>query len=1144
MEKLRTLAWRWIKNDCLRKMLMIMKFTVALFLCTISQLMATEGYSQVTRLSLDLKNVMVKTVLSEIEDNSEFYFLYNSKLVDVERKVSIDLKNRKIDEILNELFKGTDVIYAVVDRQIVLSDASLASEKGFMASLQQRQISGKITNIAGESLPGATILVKGTSIGTISDSNGNYSLTGVPAEGTLVFSFVGMKTQEIQVMNKSVINVTLREETVGIEEVVAIGYGTSSKRAVTGSISKVKSDVLLNNTSQNVGVGLQGRVAGVQITQNSGNPEADINIRVRGVSSVYAGSQPLLVIDGVVASLSLRELNPNDIASIEILKDAASAAIYGSRAANGVVLVTTKAGIVGKSQVEFQYTYGSNAVTNWLPIANGSQYLTIMDNYWQNVLPSHAGQQFTNFAINGLDGFNRAMAATQNTNWKNIVTQPSYYNQYSLSASSGSEKTKVFMSAQYRDEYGYDAGLRLRTAYFRMNVDHKVNKWATVGAKINGNFSFRNNAYASYSDYYGSLLPIYPIMSPSTLPTRAGRYFYDRNLTGDKGINPIYRHEQSWADQEIMRNVGDVYLELKPFKGLVIRTDWGGRFDQSRSRNYASRDYTRPGDASLVDNTQAGSIGYGRYETFRYTGSNTITYDNSIANHSLSVLVGNSVESYSNMGQSNVYEGFPTDYFTLTNANTNPSMTRQSASVDQYRFIGFFGRARYDFRRRYFLDINYRADYSSRFGFQNRWGYFPGAAVSWVLSDENFMKNITFLNYAKIRISRGAVGNGEVGNYPYLSGVVNWGTYGQQPGFLFNNIGNNSIHWEKQVQTDIGLDYTIFNNRISGSFDYFVKDVTDLIVNNKINNYMGFYTTAIVQNLGGMKNKGFDFDISTKNLIGEFKWVTDFNISHSKSMITKLSPAQRFIQSGVNMVVTGQPLGAYYLPIYAGLDPVTGHEMVYNVKPNAEWTRAPLATDLDGRVVDYNRSPNMGNNSVLLTDKTPYPKLYGGITNSFSYKGFDLFVNLTYQWGNYIYDSGIQSLMTVSTTGSANMSPDLAKAWTKANPTNIPLLSAGSTTRFLYDGSYMRLKNVMLAYTLPKSIMEMVNFDGKLTFKAGAQNLLTFTKFPGIDPEFFQMSIGATDPSGGNLGGNISPGIANLSNPQVRTLYFSVNLSF
>lgn len=1121
------------------KLLLTMKIAVFLLFCCVMNIMAGPSYSQATKISLNIKDATIEQVLNKIEDVSEFYFLFNQKLIDVNRKVDVVADKEPIKDILAGIF-AEDVKFLVYDRQIILlPEKATVPEDPF----QQKTVTGSVTDSkSGEPLTGATVIVKGTTVGVTTSADGTYTIIVPDPNATLVVTFIGYKPVEIPVAGNSKVDVQLDQDVLKLEEIVVIGYGTSSKKALTGSISKVEPAVLLNNTAQNVGVALTGRVAGVQITQNSGNPEADINIRIRGVSSVYAGSQPLLVVDGVISGLSLRELNANDIASIEILKDASSGAIYGSRAANGVVLVTTKAGIVGKSQIEFEYTYGNNTITNWLPIADGPQYLSIMDKYWSESLPSRAGQKFTSFSINGLDGFDRTIAEKYNTDWKKIVTQPAYYNQFNLSASSGTEKTRFYLSGQYRDEYGYDAGLRIRRAIFRINLDHYVNKWVTVGTKIVANYTFRNNSYAGYSDYYGSLLPVYPVMSPSTLPARTGKYFYDRNLSGGQGINPLYRRDWTWGDQQTLRNVGDFYLELKPIKGLVFRTDWGLRFEQNRSRSYQSREFRRKGDG--IDPNLEGSISYSRSEAIRYTGTNTITYDKTIGNHGISLLAGNSVDSYNNNGQGNTWEGFPTDYFTLTNANTEIVTTRQSISIDQNRFISYFGRARYDFKKRYFIDVNYRADYSSRFGKDNRWGYFPGVALSWILSDENFMKNISLINYAKVRFSLGTVGNSEVGNYPYLSQVVNWASYGGQPGFFFNTIGNNSIHWEKQLQTNVGIDFTILNNRISSSFDYFFKNVTDLIVNNKINNYMGYFSTAIVQNLGGLENKGFDILITSRNIDGQFKWITDFNISRSRSKVTKLSPQQRFIQSGYNMVVEGQPLGAYYLPIYAGLDPVTGHEMIYTVNPAAEWTRQPTVSDLSGNVIDLNRSTNNGNHSVLLTDQTPYPKFYGGINNTFSYKGLELSATLTFQYGNYIYDQGIQSLMSVSTTGSSNFSPDLLNAWTKANPTNIPLLSAGGTTRFLYDGSYMRLKNVQLSYTYSGGIMKKMNFDGSLTFRAGAQNLLTFTKYPGIDPEFFKMDIGATDPSGGNLGGNISPGIAGLGNPQVRTIFFSINLSF
>jgi len=1020
------------------------------------------------------------------------------------------------------------------NRRDFLEKSVFADNEG--SQQQKIKVTGKVTDSRGVSLPGVTVVVNGTANGTITDNDGQFTLSGIPAQSKLVVSFVGMKSQEIYASDKAPLNIVMMDETIGIEEVVAIGYGTSTRKAITGAISSVKPEVISKSTSQNVGAALQGRVAGVQVTQNSGNPEADVNIRIRGVSSVYAGSAPLLVVDGVVGGLELKEINPSDIASIEILKDASAGAIYGSRAANGVILVTTKTGSKENSAVSVDFTQGNNTITNWLPIANGPEYLSIMDKAWQNSQPDRAGQKFTQFPINGLDGFNRTMAEATNTDWKNYVTQPAGYTQLGMSVNGASEKTKFYLSGQYRNESGYDAGLHIKRAIVRFNIDHEITKWLSLGAKFNVNYTYRNNAYASYADYYGTLLPIYPVMSPSTSPSRAGRYFYDRNLSGGQGINPLYRGDQTWGDQQQMRTVGDVYLDIRPMKGMVFHTEWGLRFAQSRNRNYQSRDFMRKGDG--IDPNQEGSISNSRYETYRYTGTNTLTYGKTINEHAFNIMVGNSLENFDNNGQSNTYEGFPTDYFTLTNANTSIVSTRQSISVDQYRFISFMGRARYDFKKRYFAEINYRADYSSRFGKDNRWGYFPGAGASWVISEENFMKDIHWINYAKFRLSCGNVGNGEVGNYPYLSQVVNWGTYGGQPGFLFNNIGNNSHHWEKQVRTNIALDYTVVENRISGSIEYFVKVVYDLIVNNKIGAYHGYYVTSIVENLGGMKNSGFDFNISSKNLIGKLKWTTDLNISKAKSIVTKLSPQQRWIQSGNNIVVEGQPLGAYYLPIYAGVDAVTGHELIYTVNPGMEATRQPLISDLSGAVMDLERTTSNGNHSVLLTDKTPYPKLYGGISNTFSYKGFELSGLWTFQYGNYIYDSGYQSLMY--TTPDRNVSSDLLQGWTSSNPTNVPLIYSTRanipSTRFLYDGSYVRLKNVQLSYLIPKELFDKLKCKGNLTIKLGAENLLTFTKYPGIDPEVFSGSD--------NVSSNLSPGNAGLGSPQVRTLYYSLNFSF
>jgi TonB-linked SusC/RagA family outer membrane protein len=1116
-----------------RKLLLTMKISTVLMFCCLANILAGPSYSQTAKVSLDLRNVTVEEVLNKIEDESEFFFLFNEKLVDLSKKVDIKADEQPIKDILDYIL-GESIKYSVFDRQIILFPEDMTVSE---AAMQQPVVTGKVVDAqTGEPLVGATIMVKGTNIGAFTSIEGDFSVNVPDLNATIVVVFIGYKTQEITLTGNARVDVSLEQDVQKLDEIVVIGYGVASRRAVTGSVVKVPPASLVQNTSQNVGVALQGRVSGVQITQNSGNPEADINIRIRGVSSIYQGSKPLLVVDGVVGGLELNELNMNDIASIEVLKDASAGAIYGSRAANGVILVTTKAGNRDKGKASIEYSHGINSITNWVPVAETWEYLTIMDRAWQNSQADRAGQFFTQFPISGLDGFDRTIAEANNTNWKDIVTQPAYYDQVDFNVSGGNEKTLFYLSGQYRDESGYDAGLRIRRAIARLNIDHEINKYISVGAKINMTYSFRNNAYASFGDYYDKLLPIYPVMTPSTLPERAGRYFYDRTASGGQGINPLYKRDETFSDQRQLRDVTSAYLEIKPIAGLNLRSEWGMRYNPSRNRSYQSRDYMRKGDG--IDLNQEGSIGYSRYENFRFTGTNTLTYNKAFGAHDVNIMAGNSIEGFSMDGQSNTYEGFPTDYFTLTNANTSIVSTRQSVSVDQYRFLSYFGRARYDYKKRYFAEYNFRADYSSRFGPDHRWGQFHGAAFSWIITEENFMKNLPVLNYAKLRVSLGQTGNAEMENFRYNSAVVNWGTYGGQPGFLFDKIGNKKIGWEKTTQFNAGLDYSILKDRISGTFEVFNKDVTDLIVQSNIGQFHGYYTQPIPYNLGGLTNKGFDISVSTRNLTGRFKWTTDFNISRSKSTVTKLVYEQRYIQSNNNMVVIGYPLGAYFLPVFAGVDPITGHEMIYGVDPKAEATRAPLMSDLSGEVIDLERYTNTGSHAVLLEDKSPYPDFYGGLTNTFSFKGFELSATLSFQYGNYIYGQGIQNLMYTST--DKNVSPDLLNGWTAAKPTNVPLIYGTranvATTRFLYDGSYARLKNVQLSYSLPKNLLNKINFNGGILLKAGGQNLLTFTKYPGIDPEFFS----ATD----NLSSNLSPGIDGFKNPQVRTFFFSVNLTF
>lgn len=1029
---------------------------------------------------------------------------------------------------------------------MIITDKPTGLQTPSETVLQQNQsIKGIVKNTSGEPLPGVSVAIKGSSTGTISDQDGRFTLGNVNPNTTVVFSFVGLKTQEIKIGNQTTFDVVMEDATFGIDEVVAIGYGTTSRRAVTGSVMKIGGEQIVASNTTNIAGSLQGKAAGVQITRNSGDPNAGINIRIRGTSSINSGGSPLIVVDGIPGGMSLSDINPNDIESIEILKDASAGAIFGSRAANGVVLVTTKRGSKDKSTLNFEVQRGvSTAVDDW-EIANSNQLLQIIDiANWNRDPAKKTAQTQTIFPEYGWDGFDRSVASSTNTDWRKIVQNDNaFYNLVSMQSIGGTEKTKVFLSGYYRNYNSLNPESKNDKAQLRINVEHQLKKWISVGANITESYSFGKSAWANYTDAYTRLLPIYPVNSPA----RPEKYFYDRVKSGEVGISPYYKRDETWSDSQSMNSLSIGYLELKPIDGLSVRSEWSLQFSNSRSRNYQSKDYRREADSyayqmstSIPKTGVSGGINYGRYQTYNWTTNNYATYDKSFRDHRINIVAGQTAESFTSDGNSNQYEGFPSEYFTLTNANTELAATRQSASFDQYRFLSYFGRAKYSYKDRYHAEVSYRADGSSRFGAKDRWGYFPGASLGWVMSEENFMEGITAINYMKLRLSHGFVGNAEMGsNYPYLSTLVGWGPYGSSPGFLFSNIGNDQIHWESQVQTNVGLDFTVLKNRISGTFDYFVKDARDLIVSNKIGNFHGYFSTGISVNLGTLRNSGFDLGITTHNLTGALTWDTEFNISRAHSVIKKLSPTQRWIDSGKNRVVEGFPLGSYYIPVWAGVDPVTGHELVYAVNQGNEATQVATTNDLTGEVLDAERlnASQYNNQRVLFKDKTPYPDFYGGLTNTFKYKGVELSFLFVYQYGNWIYDEGIQSLNYVSTSFDHNVSPDLLKGWTAENPTNIPLLwnsqmSGRASSRFLYDGSYVRLKNLTLAYHLPQSILSNIHLANVRLFVTG-ENLLTFTKYPGADPEFFNASGSAA---------NISPGIAGISMPQVRTITFGVNI--
>ncbi len=1132
-----------------------MRLSVFFTFLVISQTWATSLYSQQTRLSLNMKNARVMEVLSEIEKSSEFFFFFNEKFINVDRRVDVSVKNVKINEILQNLFKNTDVNYKVIDKQIILTTL-----KGENDILQQegRIITGKVTDQTGVSLPGASVVVKGTTRGVTTNIDGTYTLE-LPADAkVIVFSFVGMKTQEITIGSANNYNILLKEESFDIEEIVAIGYGTKIRKEITGSIAKVTTAELSRNLTSDVTGALQGRTAGVQITQQGGQPGSAMRIRVRGSSSINSSGDPLIVIDGVPISnqefngiSGLSEINSDDIESIDILKDASSAAIYGSRAANGVVLITTKKGKAGSDKIEASYEHGVTSAINIVDFVNGDQYQQLVKTSIANRQVSGLSALANYYIIpNNLTGISASQygydqtwldANPTNTKWMDYILQNGKYDNATFSMSGGTEKTLFYFSGAFRSEEGIQTGNLFERFNGRLNVDHSVNKYLKAGANISiTSLKNGNNQGSFFTAAQTSLLPIYPVYAPND----QSRYFYDYpNVSMASGaatrdnLNPLFWRNNYLDKTNTFRSLNTVYLQLSPIKGLDIRTELGVDFRFDQNRNSKTIDLF---PLSAFGNQQGGGgrIGNSRFQNMNMVSNTTATYSKTLDKHKYGGMIGTTAERGLSSGNTSIKEGITSDWVKIDGSKHAAG----NESENEFRRVSYLGRLNYSYDGKYLAEFNMRRDGSNRFASGFRWGTFTGASAGWIVSEEDFMKDQKLVSMLKLRASYGGIGNDNIGSFKYLSTVyVNWndGKYAGDQGYLLATLGNKNLTWETTKELSIGLDYGILQNKISGSIEYYNKKSVNLLLNAPISNAYGWsYTSTMLENVGTITNKGIEFTLNA-NLINSksLKWTVDFNIARNKAMVDELfknngpnipgtMQAGGVNNSNSSILVEGHEFGSFYLPIYGGINPVTGAEMIYEVNQTKLTNEGVY--ELTNNLIDATNNPSLvAANKFLITDKSPFPKFFGGIGSTLNYKGFDLNVLFYFQSGNWIYDAN--EFYTSYPGEGKNLR---ASVLDNKNISFIYGSNSVQSTRFLHDGSFIRLRNLQLGYTLPNRYAAKVKLKN-LRVYASAQNLFTWTKFKGWDPEVFRA--GSTD-------SNVSPGIAEYQLPQVKTIQFGIKL--
>jgi len=1095
-----------------------MKLTMVLTFLAITNLLASEVYSQTTKMTLQLKDATVKEVLNRIEEKSEFFFLYNSKLVDVDRKVSVDVNDEKINEILNDLFRDTNVFYTVVDRQIVLTNKADQNSFVQLGSQQVAQkVTGRVTDANGSRLPGVSVVIKGTTNGTITDGDGNYSITNLPENATLRFSFVGMRAQEVAVGRKTSIDIMLAEETIGLNEVVSIGYGTQRKSDLTGSIVSVKSNEIKTLPVNSIAEALQGRVAGVMVDKNNGKPGATSEIIIRGVGSIN-GLSPLFVIDGVARGNNAN-YNPKDVESIEIIKDASAAAIYGAQAAGGVVLITTKKGNYNeKTQIDFTAYTGVRQITNSYKMLETPDYIrakqAIGENYasWSNpsLLP--------------------------NTNWFNELFQSGKEQSYLISLRGGSSKMSYYLSGGYEREDGIQKNNFWERYSLRFNADYKLSNKLTFGHQLymvkisedpaTMNVPWRTLPFMAVRNADGSFASV-PVESSSS--------------GGNDVANLAYNH---FKNGSLMLDA-NLFADWAIIKGLNFRVTGAGGFGGGFVDQFTETDILRKA-ANTASYTKSSSY------SESYTLTTLLTYARLFGKHDFKVMGGYEIKKSFSSGLSASANTFPIPVVESFALSTNP-VKSASGALGYGRFLSQFGRLNYAYDNKYLLTANIRRDGSPKFGPKNRWGVFPSISAGWKANEETFFKNLNlgFIDLLKPRVSWGILGSdAAIANFAYEPAYqqVTLHSFDEKTsvgGFNSIKVVNEAIKWEEIHTMDVGLDISMFNNKLTASGEYYSRQTKDMLYNLTIPLSSGIGNvnsapTSMPVNIGSISNKGWEFSISYRDKAGDFSYGLTGNLSHNVNKVLNLGLPNAYIYSGSLDFMSGNspfktsnglPVGQIYGLITDGLIQTKAEIDALNANATAKALAA--GTIKAGAVAYYNNiytGPGdwkfkdlNGDGKISDADRTnignPWPKFQYGFDLQLGYKGFDFSAQVVGVAGRDVIN-GVkafqqnfqQDYQTTSEIFNASYflnngltdQPRLG-LWDPAHPTSYIRDPSNNyrfySTYFVENGSYLKVKNISVGYNIPQFLLEKIKIS-KLRIYVSGQNLLTFTKFTGLDPEF------------------------------------------
>ena len=1106
-----------------------MRLTFFLMIVSVSQLLAVATYSQGAKLTLEVSDKAVKEVLTQIEGQSDFYFLYNSKIVDVERTVSLKVENLEIDKVLNLLFSGTKTSYEILDNQIVLSHRRLTSATDATSQQQERIVTGKVTDHAGTPLPGVSVVIKGTNYGVLSDINGNFSLQIPEGAKTISFSFVGMAPQELEIGKNPVFNIIMEEGSIGLDEVVVIGYGTVKKSSLTAAVATLKNEKLDQIAVGRVDLAIVGQLPGISIKQTSTRPGDAPIVRIRGTSSITGLNDPLYVVDGVPINGDLNSINSGDIESIEVLKDASSAAIYGSRAAAGVVLITTKRGSGTKPAFNFNAYVGlrtpTNLVTDYHNAREAFDYaVKVSDSNWRlaggdpNIPIYDRPLQYRPDSL---------YLKLSDTDWQKELLRNALMQNYELSSTGGTDKIKYYISANYMDEQStYIVGEYKRYSA-RTNVDVKISDKFNLGITFSPTYSTQRRTSAVMGDMtkYPPYIPVYlpdgSIAKDGTHYASTLDFFTNPYI---KGKNPVAQSLGTKDMYNRFSGFGNIFLNYEIVKNLKFKTSIA--FDYQTVKN----PYFVTTFANKDSKTEA-NFDYG--ENLNSLNENILSYNTVIDRHSIDAILGSTFQKNNNfiLNMTVPTGSIPNDKIeTLNTGIVNGGLTFMS----EWGLISYFGRVNYGFADKYLLSLSYRKDGSSRFGEDRKWGSFPAASVAWRINKERFMENQKIFSNLKLRLSYGLTGRTPVGLYDQIPRIQNYsytlgsGNGVKVAGATQGTFGNSELGWEKTREFNFGVDIGILEDRVSLESDFYHRLTTDLLLNNPIPGITGFVSTTT--NLGKVSNKGIELSLNSRNLVGALKWETRINYSKNINEVVSLGdltslPLATSKKGMWFLTEVGRPIGLFY-----------GYKQTGVWQSQAELDANPhFAGSIPGsiKVADINNDGIIDQNDRTILGSY-MPDFEFGIINTLSYKNFDLSVLVNGVIGFDVWNMELsyyrENRLYVTDTQWYS-EDDPGNGWT---PSNREGIDPRDTDFYIEDGSYWSIRNLTLGYTIDKDIFRKVFNSARIY--VSAQNLYIHLKkgFHAYNPE------GLTDYESEAT----RPGVNFGSEPLNRTITMGISLGF